>query len=84
MRNKLPGPLTNIFQTNNEVHTYRTRNRYDPRSDLHRTTIFNNSFLSKGPSLWAELPYEIKNNTNCIKSFAHKIKKKIKLLLIKL
>ena len=21
MRNKLPGPLTNIFQTNNEVHT---------------------------------------------------------------
>ena len=74
MRNKLPGPLTNIFQTNNEVHTYRTRNRYDPRSDLHRTTMFNNSFLSKGPSLWAELPYEINNNTHCIKSFAHKIK----------
>ena len=33
--------------------------------------------------MWAELPYEIKNNTNCIKSFAYKIKIiKIKLILI--
>ena len=46
---KLPKPLNNIVTLNSDVHQYKTRNRKDPRSFSHKSAVFNNSFLAKGP-----------------------------------
>ena len=73
--NELPVALNNLFQLNSEIHHYGTRNRNDPRVPCHKSAKFNNSFLARGPSVWADLPYDIKNDSYSKNMFISKVKK---------
>ncbi len=59
----LPDPVSNLFRPNAHTHTYRTRARNHPRIENHKTSTFNKSFLCRSPSIWAGLPYNVKNKT---------------------
>ena len=59
--NSLPEPVAYLFQHNAFTHLYNTRSRNNPRIEKHKTAVFNKSFLCKSPSLWANLPYNMKN-----------------------
>jgi len=72
-KGRLPSSLNNMFTLNCEVHEYETRNKNNPRTILHKSTIFNNSFLGRGPALWAKLSNESKNKKT-IKSFSKNLK----------
>ena len=70
---KLPQPLSDLFTANRNVHNYHTRNRNDPRSHTRMYSSLANSFLGKGPSMWATLTDELKHKPS-IKSFVRSIK----------
>lgn len=72
----LPSPLTSLFRTNAQVHGYNTRGRHDASTCLHKTTIFNKSFLTKGPSIWRNLNNKYKSCPS-MGSFNTNMKKKL-------
>ena len=70
----LPVPLLSLFKTNEQVHTYNTRGKANPRIAKHSSTIHSKSFLTKCPSIWNSLCYDIKNSSS-LNSLAKKFKK---------
>ena len=60
----LPSPVQNLFQANDYNHNYQTRNRNNPRIQLHTSNIFNKSFLRKAPSIWTTLGQDTRNKQN--------------------
>ncbi len=73
LNNQLPVCLSNIYRVNNDIHNYNTRQRLEPHRMKQRTTLAANSFISKGPSLWHELPNNLKTSEN-IKIFSHRLR----------
>ncbi len=56
----LPGPVQDLFQSNDFSHTYNTRARNHPRIEKHKSAVFNKSFLCRAPALWTSLPTNIR------------------------
>ena len=75
-KNSIPEPLKHIFQTGSSFHNYNTRNKNSACVQPHKTAIFNNSFLGKGPTSWLNLCNEMKNCAS-LKSFTSKYKRQI-------
>ncbi len=73
LNNQLPVCLSNIYRVNNDIHNHNTRQRLEPHRMKQRTTLAANSFISKGPSLWHELPNNLKTSEN-IKIFSHRLR----------
>ena len=70
----LPLPVLNLFERAGDYHQYNTRNRNNPIISSHNSTIFNKSFLCKGPSLWTSLSNDLKNSKS-LHSFANRFRK---------
>ncbi len=51
----LPPPLLCLFEFNKDIHSHDTRQKHDPRSQKHKSTYYNKSFLNKCPVLWSSL-----------------------------
>ncbi len=61
VHNTLPRPVKNLFQANSYNHEYFTRARNNPRIQQHHSSMFNRSFLNRGPSIWSKLGRHIQN-----------------------
>ena len=72
--NNLPKALINVFECSN--HAYPTRNSNIPTVLLHRSTIYNNSYVVKGTTEWRKIPNVIKTKKN-VKTFAKHLKKRL-------
>jgi len=70
----LPVPLLNFYQSNDQWHDYDTRGKRDASTPRHKTSIFNKSYLVKGPALWSKLTYEVKKSVS-VASLVRKVKK---------
>ena len=57
-------------------HQYNTRHQNDPKIPIHKTKIYSNSFLVKGPTYWLELNNNQKSKKS-IKSFVKMYKKSV-------
>ena len=70
---KLPLPLQEIFQTHSDIHEHNTRNKLNPIFNAYVGNLTENSFVTRGPRIWKEIP---ENNKNCdtIKEFTKKSK----------
>ena len=62
----LPIRITNLFDLGN--HLYETRNRNNLRAPHHTTFQYGLSFLGQAPSLWLNLPEQLKSK-NSVRSF---------------
>ncbi len=69
----LPTSLSNLFQLNCQFHMYNTRHRLDPVTSLHKKSITNKSFLVRGPVLWTNYPFDLKEKYS-LKSFSRNSK----------
>ena len=56
----LPSPLLNIYNQNNRVHSYKTRQHLDMHINKIQVDIVFRSFVYKGPCVWSKIPPEIK------------------------
>ena len=72
--NMLPDPVLQLFQRGNDYHTYNTRNRNNPIVSLHRSAIYNKSFLCRSPAIWNTLSDNIKS-AESFKAFVNRFKK---------
>jgi len=63
-KSELPNIFCNLFLNNGDVHSYNTRNTHTFNLQLNNKKF---SIAAIGPSLWHNLPYNIKNISNrCI------------------
>lgn len=69
----LPSPLMDLFEGNFQVHNYNTRGRSDARTEPHKSSIFNKSYLARAPAIWSPLSHELKHIKN-VKTFAKRLK----------
>ena len=69
----LPAPILNFFTANRHMHNYNTRNRDGARVIAHNYAPLKNSFLIKGPSMWASVCYETKQKPS-LNSFVKAVK----------
>ena len=72
MYNLLSVRIVNLFEHKN--HGYNTRNRSAPNIKKHGTKKYNDSFLTKAPSMWLTLPTSIKSVKN-VKVFSKSVQK---------
>ena len=70
----LPSKLAQTAVINQDVHSYNTRNKDYPHIQMRRTGTACRSNRYSGPTVWYNLPNEIKNLKR-IKSFTNKLKK---------
>ncbi len=76
LNNLTPCYLTDLFQTNNSIHQYRTRgtrhsnNLHVDKSELE---YYNRSFTITGAKLWNSLPQNVKDMPTLF-SFKHSCK----------
>ena len=70
----LPNPVLQLFQKGNNFHTYNTRNRNNPVVAIHRSAVYNKSFLCRSPAIWNTLSDNIKS-AESFKAFANRFKR---------
>ena len=70
----LPIPLQDIFNANQDLHNYQTRQALNPHIESFYYKIVNNSFLYKAPEFWGKLPIQFKNCKTKV-SFGKQVKK---------
>ena len=70
----LPKSLQEIFNANQDLHNYQTRQALNPHIEAFYYKIVNNSFLYKAPEFWGKLPFQLKN-CKTKKSFGKQVKK---------
>ncbi len=69
--NKLaPCYFTDLFQTNNNIHQYRTRQANNLHVDKFKLEYYNTSFTITGAKLWNSLPLNVKDMLT-LSSFKH-------------
>lgn len=73
-RKLLPVCISNIFMSNNYVHTHETRNQFNPHHVSRRTALASKSIRHTGPIIWYKLPHDIKDSMTK-NSFTSKCKK---------
>jgi len=59
----VPASLNSNYMKNNEVHQYHTRHSKDYVIPHYKNSIVLNSFLTQGPKLWFDLPYDMKQKS---------------------
>ena len=64
--------IKNLFEQRS--HTYKTRNMNMPKQKFSKSKFYHNTFLSKCPPIWQNLPPNIKNKErlSCFKSICKK------------
>ena len=69
----LPNALSNIFQSNIDIHNHYTRQYTHHHIQSHRTALASKSIIHTGPKEWNMLPSSIKeSNTKHV--FIHRLK----------
>ena len=58
--NLLPMPLSSMFQPNNAVHSYSTRQALNVHLENPRTTLAHKSIRHRGPDVWNSLPQDVR------------------------
>ncbi len=53
--------LTDLLQTNNSIHQYRTRQSNNLHVDKSKLEYYNRSFTITGTKLWSRLPQNVKD-----------------------
>ena len=71
--NLLPSAFNNLFNTNDDYHTYNTRNASDFKYPKIRTELGRKSISYQGVKIWNDIPNHIKKSKN-IGSFRHSYK----------
>ena len=75
-KDELPVPVKKLLLPNSVVHEYNTRSKNYPRTQKHKSKIFNSSFLCQGPSLFQKLSPTITSSTST-KAFSSRFKKQL-------
>ena len=70
----LPLPLQNLFKRNVDIHHYNTRGKMSVNTQQHKSTIYNKSFLARGPALWSQFQNDQKMCPS-VNSFVRNFKK---------
>jgi len=69
----IPKPLRIVFTRNQDVHGYNTRNKKNYRIPKHKSATFHKSIMHMGPSLWSNIPENIRK-LQSYKQFSCKLK----------
>ena len=72
--NLLPMPLSSMFQSNSDVHSYSTRQALDVHLENPRTSLAHKSVRHRGPDVWNSLPQDVRCK-NKLLSFKGAIKR---------
>ena len=72
-KNLLPQSFDNLFSQNIQVHNYNTRNKFDFRVHYGRTSYSHSVIRYKGPTLWNNLPLEVRD-CKSLNTFKYKLK----------
>ena len=70
----LPEQLQTLFDSNDLIHEYSTRQATNPHIVSYHYKILYSSFLHQAPMIWSKVPFEIKNSPSK-NSFGKKMKK---------
>ncbi len=73
LNNLAPYHLTDLFQTNNSIHQYRTHQSNNLHVDKSKLEYYNRSFTITSAKLWNSLPQNVKDMPT-LSSFKHSCK----------
>lgn len=74
--NTLPECFCSMFQRNDEVHSYRTRQSTKIHLCNPRTKLAHKSIRHSGPDVWNSIPEEIRNLLS-MRSFKSSVKQRL-------
>ena len=62
MKKLVPNELNDLFVTNDEIHSYPTRQRHQLRAPRARTSLRQKTFTNKGVNIWNQISVIINHN----------------------